>query len=231
MIRTGKTGFSLAAALICVGAELASAAPLAGVTVADGTPIVFNAASGLAALTDGIVDDDDWLTEPRTSLGWLDAGWNLDPLISVDTAVSQPQLTFDLGGTYAVNSVTVHYTIDHRAGDDTANLRAPDSMSATFSPAGVGGPFANAVTQLAWDDSNTGDGADAGVGDSRSLTTNLGGVAANAVRLDFLTNAEWLFISEITFDGSVVPEPATLGLLALGGVMVGLKGRRRGKRS
>jgi len=63
------------------------------------------------------------------------------------------------------------------------------------------------------------------------LTTNLGGVVANAVQLDFRTNAEWLFISEITFDGSVLPEPATLGLLALAGAMVGLQSRRGRERS
>ena len=152
-------------------------------------------------------------------------------MISVDSGVAQPQLTFDLGGTYAVNSVTVHYTIDHIAGDDTRNLRAPDVMTATFSEAGVGGPFANPVTELGWDDSNTGDGAAPGVGDARSLTTALGGVVANAVQLDFRTNAEWLFISEITFDGSVVPEPATLGSLALGGVLAGFGWRRRVRRS
>jgi hypothetical protein len=231
MTRTLKFAFSLASALTCVGAGMASAAPLAGVTVASGTPVGFNAAIGLGALTNGVVDDDDWLTEPRTILGWLDAGWNLNPAISVDTTVSQPLLTFNLGGTYAVHSVTVHYTIDHLAGDDTRNLRAPDVMTATFSAAGVGGPFANPVTELGWDDSDLGDGTAVGVGDARSLTTNLGGVAANAVRLDFRTNAEWLFISEITFDGSVVPEPATLGLLALAGAVVGLQGRRRLVRS
>jgi hypothetical protein len=216
---------------VCLGAEGAAAAPLAGVSVASGTPIGFNAAAGLGALTNGVIDDDDWLAEPRTILGWLDAGWNLNPAISVDTAVSQPLLTLNLGGTYAVNSVTVHYTIDHQAGDDTRNLRAPDAMTAAFSAAGVGGPFGSAVTEMGWDDSDAGDGAAAGVGDARSLTTSLGGVVANAVQLDFRTNAEWLFISEITFDGNVVPEPATLGLLALAGAVVGLRGRRRRMRS
>ena len=231
MTRTVKLGCSLAAALICLAAELASAAPLAGVTVASGTPIGFNAASGLGALTDGVVDDDDWLTAPWTSMGWLDAGWNLNPAISVDTAVSQPLLTFNLGGTYAVNSVTVHYTIDHVAGDDTRNLRAPDSMSATFSTTGVGGPFANAVVETGWDDGPDSNTTTPGVGEARSLTINLGGAVANAVELDFRTDAEWLFMSEITFDGSIVPEPAALGLAALGCVLVGVSRRQRPRRA
>jgi hypothetical protein len=203
------------------------AAPVAGVTVAGGSPIGFNGAAGLGILVDGVVDDDDWLTEPRTVLGWLDSGWNLNPAISVDTGVSQPQLTFDLGGTYALNSVTVHYTIDHVAGDDTRNLRAPDSMTATFSSAGAAGPFGGGVIQSSWDDSDADDGPAAGIGDARSLTTALGGVSANAVSLDFLTNGEWLFISEISFDGVLVPEPAALGLLAVGGVILGAARRRR----
>jgi hypothetical protein len=222
-----KSVFVLAAALIWVDARFTAAAPLAGVTVASGTPIGFNAASGLAALTNGVVDDDDWLTEPRTSLGWLDASWNLNPAVSVDSAVSQPQLTFNLGGTYALNSVTVNYTIDHVAGDDTRNLRAPDVMTATFSNSGVLGPFGNPRTQSVWDDSDAGDGTAAGVGDARSVTTNLSGVAANAVRLDFMTNAEWLFISEISFDGVRVPEVSTFALLSLGGAIIGLARRRR----
>jgi hypothetical protein len=160
-------------------------------------------------------------------MGWLDAGWNLNSALSVDSAVSQPQLTFDLGGTYAVNSVTVHYTIDHVGGDDTRNLRAPDVMTATFSSSGAAGPFGSPVTELNWDDSDAGDGPAPGIGDARLSTINLGGAVANAIRLDFLTNAEWLFISEISFDGSVVPEPATLGLIALGGIMFSVRGRRR----
>ncbi|MBA3482541.1 MAG: PEP-CTERM sorting domain-containing protein [Pirellulales bacterium] len=227
MTRTVEVGLLLMATLVCVGVKNAAAAPLAGVSVASGTPIGFNAAAGLGALTDGVVDDDDWLTAPWTSMGWLDAGWNLNPAISVDTAVSQPQLTFDLGGTYAVNSVTVHYVIDHIAGDDTRNLRAPDMMTATFSAAGVGGPFGSAVVESGWDDSDAGDGTAGGVGDARSLTTSLGGAIASAVQLDFRTNGEWLFISEISFDGSLVPEPATLGSLALGCMLAGASSRRR----
>jgi hypothetical protein len=226
MIRTKGVGLALLATLMCVGSQDVDAAPIAGVTAASGTPIGFNAVAGLATLTNGVIDDDDWLTTPWTSLGWLDAGWNLNPANSVDTGVVQPSLTFNLGGVYVVDSVTVHYTIDHLAGDDTRNLRAPDSMTATFSATGVGGAFLNPVVQTGWDDSDAGDGTDVGVGDARSLTTSLGAVAS-AVRLDFLTNAEWLFFSEITFDGRAVPEPATLGSLVLACACVSAGLRRR----
>jgi hypothetical protein len=237
MSRLTGIGFALLAALVGAGTRDAGAAPLAGVSVAAGTPIGFNAAAGLGALTDGVVDDDDWLTAPWTSMGWLDANWKLNPAppaVSFDSLVSQPLLTFNLGGTYLLNSVTVHYTVDHVASDPdpTRNLRAPDSMTATFSVTGAGGPFILPAVETAWNDSVDSNTTTPGVGSVRSLTTNLGGVLANAVRLDFRTDAEWLFMSEISFDGTrVVPEPASLGLLALAGVMVSLKGRRRGKPS
>lgn len=226
MTRSIDMSIAMLATFICVSSTHVDAAPIVGVTVAAGTPIGFNAPAGLGTLTNGVVDDDDWLTTPYASVGWLDTGWNLNPANSTDTGVAQPSLTFNLGGAYVVDSVTVHYTIDHIAGDDTRNLRAPDSLTATFSTTGVGGPFLNPIVQATWDDSSTGDGTAVGVGDARSVTTSLG-AAANAVRLDFLTNAEWLFISEIAFDGRAVPEPATLGSLALTCVFLGAGSRRR----
>lgn len=196
----------------------ASAVPIGGVTVAANTPINFNAAAGAAILTDGVIEDNDWLTAPNLSLGWSDPLWNIDPAASSDSGVPQPRLTFDLGGLYLVNSVTVHYIVDQIAGDDTRNLRAPDSMAASFSVSGAAGPFLGSVVETGWDD--TDDMAPApGVGAARSLTTNLG-MAASAVQLDFLTNGEWMFISEISFDGVAIPEPSTSTLLCgLGGVL------------
>ena len=224
MIRTVGIGLSLVA-LVGVGVDLAGAAPVSGVTVASGTTNGFG--PGLAALTDGVVGGNNWITTP--TLGWVDGGWNLNPAISLDQNVPQPLLTFNLDGTYALNSVTVHYVVDHIAGDDTRNLRAPDSMTASFSTTGVGGPFGNPIVETAgWDDSvdSNPSAGNSGDGDERSLTINLGGAAANAVQLDFRTNAEWLFMSEISFDGSIVPEPGTLGLAGLGMLLVGVSRRR-----
>ena len=216
MFRIVWTGLGVAAVLSCLGSASAFAVSIGGVTVAGNTPISFNAAAGAAILTDNVVDDNDWLTTPWTSLGWVDSNWNINPALSSDSGVPQPQLTFDLGGTYLVNSVTVFYTIDHLGGDPTRNLRAPDVMTATLSATGAGGPFFAPVTQFGWDDSDdAGDSSTSGLGVVRSLTTNLFGVPANAVRLDFFTDGEFLFLSEISFDGRAVPEPGALGLVAV----------------
>jgi len=227
MIRINWVSLMFAAAICSLPLDVALAAPIGGVIATANTPINFNAGAGAAILTNGVIDDDDWLTAPHVILGWSDPLWNLNPSLSADSGVSQPRLTFDLGATYLVNSVTVNYTVDHIAGDDTRNLRAPDSMTASFSAAGSGGPFAGSIAETGWDDSAE-TISTPGVGDARSLTTSLG-VVANAVRLDFLTNGEWLFISEISFDGVAIPEPTTS--LLIGSLGVALAGQRRRRRS
>ena len=74
-------------------------------------------------------------------------------------------------------------------------------MSAAFSLSGPGGPFGGSLIETGFDDSPDGD-ATAGGGQVRgTLTLNAGGAPANAVRLDFRTDGEWLMLSEITFQG------------------------------
>src|SRR6185503_15483694 len=77
-------------------------------------------------------------------------------------------------------------------------LRAPDSMTAMFSVSGPSGPFGGDLVETGFDDgpeANPGPGG----GQARSLTMSLGGTSANAMRLDFRTDGEWLFLSEVTF--------------------------------
>ena len=162
------------------------------------TPPNFNAGAGGAVLTDGVIGGNDWLNVPAFQyLGWQDAGYVVVDS-GVDSGVPQPQLTFDLGGTYFVESVTVHYNVDYPAGTLRANLRAPDSMTAMFSTSGAGGPFGGNIMETGFDDSPESD-ANPGGGQARSLTLNLGTTSANAMRLDFRTDGEWLFLSEVTF--------------------------------
>jgi hypothetical protein len=89
-------------------------------------------------------------------------------------------------------------------------------MTATFSASGPSGSFGGDLIETGFDDGPEGSGS-AGVGEARSLTMGLGGVAANAMRLDFRTDGEWLFMSEVTFHGTAVPDPKPVASLAAPG--------------
>jgi hypothetical protein len=181
------------------------------------TPPNFNAAAGAGLLTDGIIGPDNWLNGTWRYLGWQDAGYIPTPPDSgTDSGLAQPQLTFDLGGTYLVDSVTVHYNVDYPPGTLRANLRAPDSMTTTFSASGPAGPFGGDIVETGFDDSPEGD-ATAGGGQARSLKLDLGLLSANAIRLDFRTDGEWLFLSEVVIRVLVevtnTPPPITNDLI------------------
>src|SRR5205814_2332706 len=62
-------------------------------------------------------------------------------------------------------------------------------------PAGV---FGGAVISTAFDDSPDGNPTTY-FGARRTLTIDLGGTWTNAVRLDFLNDREWTFLSEVSF--------------------------------
>jgi hypothetical protein len=173
----------------------------------------FNAAAGAALLTDEGIGGNNWLSAPMQYLGWADAGY-VPTDGGADSSVAQPQLTFDLGGNFNVDTVTIHYIVDYPAGTLRANLRAPDSMTVAFSASGPSGPFDRNVVETGFDDSPEGDGNPGG-GQARLVTVSLGGAAANAVRLDLRTDGEWLFLSEVIFRGKaitniVAPIPATV---------------------
>jgi hypothetical protein len=189
-------------------------APINATAILD-TPPGFNASAGAGLLTDKTIGGNNWLTTPSQYLGWQDAGYVVVDS-GVDSQLPQPQLTFDFGGSYFVDSVTVHYNVDYPPGTLRANLRAPDMMTATFSASGAAGPFGGDLIETGFDDGPEGSGT-AGVGEARALTMSLGNVAANAMRLDFRTDGEWLFLSEVTFQGTAVPDPKPVASLAASG--------------
>src|SRR4051812_32198779 len=188
-------GLMLLSACLC---PVAPAATIPATAILNTTPN-FNAGAGAGLLTDGTIGGDNWLTAPWQYLGWTDSGYAGSDG-GVDSGVAQPQLTFALGGTYFVDSVTIHYMVDYPPGTLRANVRAPDSMTASFSTSGPNGSFGGDIVSTGFDDSPDGDGASGG-GKARTLILNTGGLPANAVRLDFLTDGEWLMLSEVTFEG------------------------------
>jgi hypothetical protein len=177
-------------------------APIHATAILD-TPPGFNAVAGAGLLSDEVVGGNNWLSVPSQYLGWADAGY-VPTDGGTDSGVAQPQLTFDLGGMYFVDSVTIHYMVDYPPGTLRANVRAPDSMTALFGLSGTNGSFGGNLVEAGFDDSPEGD-ANAGGGTARSLTMSLGGTPANAMRLDFRSDGEWLFVSEVTFRGTAVP--------------------------
>jgi hypothetical protein len=178
--------------------------PIPATSIFD-TPPSFNGGAGPGLLTDGVVGGNNWLSDPWQYIGWQDAGY-VPSDGGTDSGVAQPQLTFDLARSYWLDSVRVHYNVDYPPGSLRANLRAPDLMTAQFSASGPTGPFGGNLIETGFDDSPESDPTGGG-GAARSVTTSLGGTVANAMRLDFRTDGEWLFLSEVTFLGTAVPSP------------------------
>jgi hypothetical protein len=206
----------LAAAAGLLSALPAWAAPISA-SVASGTAINYDQSGGsFGVLTNNVLGTNNWTDAPGNYLGWTDSGYvPVDG--GTDTGAVQPRLTFDLGGSYFVDSVTLHYIVGYPNNTLRANVHAPDSMTATFSTAGVGGPFAAPIVESAlWNDAPAPVPNVGGAGEARSLTVPFAGTLANAVRLDFLSDAEWMLLSEVDFEGRVVPEPASCALLLLG---------------
>src|ERR1043166_9292132 len=138
-------------------------------------------------LTDGNLGTTDWRSGYAGSQ---------EPNSQGNSGRFQPRVIFDLGNLATVRSVTIPYMVDQSAG-----IYAPDQVTVSFSTNGPGGVFGGAVISTAFDDSPDGNPTTY-FGARRSLTIDLGGTWANAVRLDFLNDREWTFLSEVSFTAS-----------------------------
>jgi hypothetical protein len=159
----------------------------------EGNPAVAHSISGSypdllgTLLTDGNPGTSDWRTRFAGSQ---------EPNSQGNSGRLQPRVTFDLGQTVNLRSVTITYMVDQSAG-----IHAPDSVNVVFGTGGLGGTFSGNITSTAFNNAIDSQPATF-FGDVRTLTVDLGGTAANAVRLDFLNDREWTFLSEVSFTAS-----------------------------
>jgi hypothetical protein len=145
---------------------------------------------GLGDLTDGVIAAVRWdLVEDVSGTGPY-VGWS-------DKATPTPLVTFRFAGPVSLNSLTIYFDDS----DGYGGVSPP--LSVDIGP--DGGPFANYPV------------FDPVGGVPFSQTFSGLGLAGQAVSVQFHNSGEWVFVSEVSFDGSTVPEPSTLWL-GLGGL-------------
>lgn len=167
-----------------------------GATSTDGAPL----SGGLGDLTDGLVASDSWnLVENLAGTGPY-VGW-----ITID-----PTLTFQFANSYVFETLRIHLDDSNGTGGVAPPLSVAVSAGGAPLVVPVTDPPGSAPYWLEVDLTNLGLS-----GDSLTVTLN---------RRDL-----WVFASEFEIAGrptaSVVPEPATLGLLSLGGIALVLRRR------
>jgi len=180
-----------------------------GNTTQDAAPLT----GGLGDLTDGIVasgkwsvveliDDNPGTLEPTDGTGPY-VGWRREGLSPPERNVPNPKITFRFANQIRFDTVRVHY----------------DNDSDVFSPATIGVKVGSASSLFPIDSGLPGPRwADLDVsslnmtGDALELTLNHRGV--------------WVHISEVSFAGSVVPEPAACVLAGLASLAWSLRRRR-----
>lgn len=118
-----------------------------------------------------------------------------------DNGLPQPEVVFDLNGLYNLQDSQIHYLVNTGLG-----IHAPDSVTFEFSTDGVN--FSNLLSSTNFTNSNL----------ERISTFNLAGQTASFVRVRLYSDAEWLFLSDVRFFGTLVPvpEPCAFVLCALG---------------
>ncbi len=213
MTSIGKMCVALTSVVASVAMNaVVSAAPI---TVSSYTYGTLQPASNFADSLDGgteLINGD-----LPASTAYSDTQW-VGFLEPSGNSVPQPLVVFDLGASYDLSSVAVTYL--HSSTQAGGNITAPEDMLVSVSDDNV--TFSSPVSKVGSFDSSSGDAI-------REAVEDLTGMTGRYVKLDFRNtlpnnagekNGEWTFLAEVTFDGTMVPEPssvilATLGLLGL----------------
>src|SRR5271165_2432999 len=152
---------------------------------------------GTGKLTDGVSPALSWYQYGENT-PWV--GWSTDQANGTD-----PTVTFNFASSVTVKSVTVW--VDNAIGFGGVYLPASVSVDGTDFP-------------IAPDNSNSA---------PRGYTFNGLDITGTSVDVQFFQTAgyPWVMVGEVSFDGSTVPEPASMALLAAGLAGLGLIRRKR----
>lgn len=148
---------------------------------------------GLGDLTDGIIANNNWYPLEQPAGNGPYVGWS-----SIN-----PQITFYFGTDVIINQLTIYV-------DDSNNwggVMVPGSANISMGGANVNFSITDPST-------------------SHPIAVTFSGLNLTGTYLDLTLNRrygyKWIMLSEVTFEGSVIPEPSTF--LMLGAGLLGLIG-------
>jgi len=169
----------------------------AGATTTDGAALT----GGSGDLTDGVVAADFWYNTEDSAGDGPYVGWY--SLNTLNPTVSFNLVPYAMQGHFIVEQIDVHI--------DNSRVGGVFAPSAIFVN-GVSVPFvAPAPGTIGW----------------ISLTAFSGVTGLSPVDVQFFQDSGWVFVSEVRFSGTWVPEPATWAMMIAGFGLVGTTLRRR----
>lgn len=143
---------------------------------------------GVGDLTDGYVETQNWFAVENGAGTGPYVGWRRGVLPDL-------QIVFNFGSLSALSSVTLYLDDSDGAG----GVSLPASVDVTVS----GTTISQVIGELPGSN-------------PKAIVVALGGLTGSSATVKFNYMNEWIFMSEVSFDGrTAVPEPSTFAFLAL----------------